>query len=111
MNILLGRKNWYSVTIHIDSIQNRPNSSCLTEYCSYLVDETHAIANLSKMVTFIKGFIVPSVSTRVWPLNQRVWPVWTTFFCKSIFKFGAATFCTMTLCLTTLSIITLEKDL
>ncbi len=29
-------KNWYSVTIHIDSFQNRPNSWWQTKYCNYL---------------------------------------------------------------------------
>ncbi len=37
MNSLPSLKNWYSVTIHINSIQNRWNSLCLTEYHSYLI--------------------------------------------------------------------------
>ncbi len=35
MNSLPGKKNQYSVTICINSVQNRPNSSVLTEYRSY----------------------------------------------------------------------------
>ncbi len=36
MNSLLGSKIWYLVTICIDLVQNRPNSSWQTEYQSYL---------------------------------------------------------------------------
>ncbi len=36
MNSLPGSKIWYSVTIHIVLVQNRPNSTLQTEYCSYL---------------------------------------------------------------------------
>ncbi len=36
MNSLQSKKIQFSVTISINSIENRPNSSCLTEYRSYL---------------------------------------------------------------------------
>jgi hypothetical protein len=38
MNSLPGLKIWYLVTICIDLIQNRPNSLCLTNYSTYLVN-------------------------------------------------------------------------
>ncbi len=43
MNSILGSKNWYSVTIHINLVQNRLNSSWQTKYPSYLVDTQNEV--------------------------------------------------------------------
>ncbi len=43
MNSLSGQKIWYSVTIHIDLVPNRLNSSGQIEYCSYLVQATESV--------------------------------------------------------------------
>ncbi len=38
MKNLPNKKIWYLVTVCINLIQNRPNSSCLTEYRCYLTE-------------------------------------------------------------------------
>ncbi len=54
IDILPGYKIWYLVTIHIDSIQNRLNSLCLTKYTYFMLTvihpKCHKKANYAKHV-------------------------------------------------------------
>ncbi len=90
-------KKMYSVTIHIDSIWNRLNSSWQTEYCSYLLKSNQANCKLGTLFTTLgflpnlwmgliyqsifvsirQGILKGEVSLYHWP---PVWLVWNQLY-------------------------------
>ncbi len=63
MNSLLCSKIWYSITILIDLVQNRPNSLCQTEYRSSLLFLNQIQAN--KAGVYPSGALCVSVLKRL----------------------------------------------